>query len=226
MRHRRSWLRSAPATIPCPHLPATQRGHRPPDAHPHRRRGLDRLIGAWVSGQQPPPSRPPSPGRPQRAVAVDGKTLSGSGLTSVPRCTCWRPWTMPPCGPGPGRCRWQDQRDHPVPAAAGRPRSTQHGHDGRRDPHATRARHLAGRGEARRLRPAGKDNQPAFTTSSRLCPGPTSRWPTVPATVPTAVVSSAAFRSPPCLACGFPMPPRPFASPAGSAGCAVAGGAM
>jgi predicted transposase YbfD/YdcC len=36
-----------------------------------------------------------------------------------------------------------------------------------------------------------KDNQPAFTTNSRLCLGPTSRWPTVPATVPTAA------------ACGF-----------------------
>jgi hypothetical protein len=39
---------------------------------------LDRAIGAWLAGQQPPPSptRPSStPRRPQRAVAVDGKTL-------------------------------------------------------------------------------------------------------------------------------------------------------
>ena len=41
---------------------------------------LDRAVGAWLARQQPPPpaSRPP-PGRPRRAVAVDGKTLRGSG---------------------------------------------------------------------------------------------------------------------------------------------------
>jgi hypothetical protein len=39
---------------------------------------LDRAIGQWLTRQQPPPpaSRPPLP---QRAVAVDGKTLRGSG---------------------------------------------------------------------------------------------------------------------------------------------------
>jgi predicted transposase YbfD/YdcC len=43
---------------------------------------LDRAIGAWLAVQQPPPSptRPsPVPRRPHRAVAVDGKTLRGSG---------------------------------------------------------------------------------------------------------------------------------------------------
>jgi predicted transposase YbfD/YdcC len=42
---------------------------------------LDRAIGRWLTRQQPPPpaSRPPPPQRPQRAVAVDGKTLRGSG---------------------------------------------------------------------------------------------------------------------------------------------------
>jgi hypothetical protein len=41
---------------------------------------LDRAIGAWLAAQQPPPT-PPSPiPRPwRRAVAVDGKTLRGSG---------------------------------------------------------------------------------------------------------------------------------------------------
>jgi predicted transposase YbfD/YdcC len=41
---------------------------------------LDRAIGQWLARQQPPPpaSRPP-PRRPPRAVAVDGKTLRGSG---------------------------------------------------------------------------------------------------------------------------------------------------
>jgi predicted transposase YbfD/YdcC len=43
---------------------------------------LDRAIGAWLAVQQPPPSptRPsPVSRRPHRAVAVDGKTLRGSG---------------------------------------------------------------------------------------------------------------------------------------------------
>jgi hypothetical protein len=42
---------------------------------------LDRTIGAWLAGQQPPPPAGLSPpGRPpRRAVAVDGKALRGSG---------------------------------------------------------------------------------------------------------------------------------------------------
>jgi predicted transposase YbfD/YdcC len=43
---------------------------------------LDQVIGRWLAEQQPPPptSRPPPPPRrPWRAVAVDGKTLRGSG---------------------------------------------------------------------------------------------------------------------------------------------------
>jgi predicted transposase YbfD/YdcC len=40
---------------------------------------LDRAIGAWLADQRPPPG-PSPPGRsPRRAVAVDGKTLRGSG---------------------------------------------------------------------------------------------------------------------------------------------------
>jgi hypothetical protein len=43
---------------------------------------LDQVVGAWLARQQPPvpTSRPPpAPRRPPRAVAVDGKTLRGSG---------------------------------------------------------------------------------------------------------------------------------------------------
>jgi predicted transposase YbfD/YdcC len=43
---------------------------------------LDRAIGAWLAAQQPPAptTRPPPASRlPRRAVAVDGKTLRGSG---------------------------------------------------------------------------------------------------------------------------------------------------
>jgi hypothetical protein len=39
---------------------------------------LDRVIGAWLAGQQPPTRPPPTP-HPRRAVAVNGKTLRGSG---------------------------------------------------------------------------------------------------------------------------------------------------
>jgi predicted transposase YbfD/YdcC len=48
---------------------------------------LDRAIGAWLAAQQPPPATPPSPPpRPWRqAVAVDGKTLRGSGHHPSPQ---------------------------------------------------------------------------------------------------------------------------------------------
>jgi hypothetical protein len=41
---------------------------------------LDLAIGRWLADQQPPTTRPPPP-RPawRQAVAVDGKTLRGSG---------------------------------------------------------------------------------------------------------------------------------------------------
>jgi predicted transposase YbfD/YdcC len=41
---------------------------------------LDRAIGAWLADQPPPPANPSPPARPpRRVVAVDGKTLRGSG---------------------------------------------------------------------------------------------------------------------------------------------------
>ena len=42
---------------------------------------LDRAIGAWLAARPPPrPANPPPPARsPRRAVAIDGKTLRGSG---------------------------------------------------------------------------------------------------------------------------------------------------
>jgi predicted transposase YbfD/YdcC len=49
---------------------------------------LDRVIGAWLASQQPPPANPPpsSTRWPWRqAVAVDGKTLRGSGHHATPR---------------------------------------------------------------------------------------------------------------------------------------------
>jgi predicted transposase YbfD/YdcC len=49
---------------------------------------LDRAIGAWLAGQQPSsaaPRPPPAPSPPRRAVAVDGKTLRGSGHHGHPQ---------------------------------------------------------------------------------------------------------------------------------------------
>jgi predicted transposase YbfD/YdcC len=47
---------------------------------------LDRAIGAWLAAQQPSPlaNLPPPASSPRRAVAVDGKTLRGSGHRSNP----------------------------------------------------------------------------------------------------------------------------------------------
>ena len=48
---------------------------------------LDRAIGAWLAAQSPPPASPPSPApHPWRqAVAIDGKTLCGSGHHNSPQ---------------------------------------------------------------------------------------------------------------------------------------------
>jgi hypothetical protein len=48
---------------------------------------LDRAIGAWLAAQSPPPASPPSPApHPWRqAVAIDGKTLRGSGHHNSPQ---------------------------------------------------------------------------------------------------------------------------------------------
>jgi predicted transposase YbfD/YdcC len=50
---------------------------------------LDQVIGRWLADQQPPPptSRPPPPAQPawRQVVAVDGKTLRGSGHHPSPQ---------------------------------------------------------------------------------------------------------------------------------------------
>jgi hypothetical protein len=64
---------------------------RPPEATVRRvlarvdSDALDLAIGRWLADQQPPQPRPW-----RRAVAVDGKTLRGSGTTAARRSTCSR----------------------------------------------------------------------------------------------------------------------------------------
>ena len=47
---------------------------------------LDRAIGAWLAARPPPPpaNPPPAARSPRRAVAIDGKTLRGSGHHNGP----------------------------------------------------------------------------------------------------------------------------------------------
>jgi hypothetical protein len=79
---------------------------------------LDRAIGAWLAVQHLPANPPSSTPRPWRwAVAVDGKTVRGSGHPHAHRSTCWRRWTTPPCRPGPDRRGRHHQPDHRVSAA-------------------------------------------------------------------------------------------------------------
>jgi DDE family transposase len=86
--------------------------HIDPDA-------LDRAIGAWLAGQQPssPATRPPPASTtrpPRRAVAVDGKTLRGSGHHHTAAVHLLGDGPHQPRGPRPGRRRPHHQRDHPV----------------------------------------------------------------------------------------------------------------
>jgi hypothetical protein len=49
---------------------------------------LDLVISQWLADQQPQSSPSPPPPRPRRVVAVDGKTLRGSGHHAARKCTC------------------------------------------------------------------------------------------------------------------------------------------
>jgi AAA ATPase domain len=81
------------------------RAFRPPGEATVRRvlarieaEALDRTIGAWLASQQPPPANPPPPPTPRpwrQGVAVDGKTLRGSGHHQARRSTCSPRWTKP-----------------------------------------------------------------------------------------------------------------------------------
>jgi hypothetical protein len=110
------WLADQPPLPPTtrPPLPPTTRPPLPPTTRPP--------LPPTTRPPLPPTTRPPPRPAWRQAVAVDGKTLRGSGhhetapvhlLAVMDHTSRWRP--------GPDRRGHQDQRDLPVPAAAGGP---------------------------------------------------------------------------------------------------------
>jgi hypothetical protein len=186
---------------------------------------LDRAIGAWLARQQPPPptSRPP-PRRPPRAVAVDGKTLRGSGHPTPPvhllaamdhatggvlaqtdveaatnEITRFRPLLD-----------HLDLADTVITADA---LHTQREH----------ADWLVTHKHADYILLV-KATSPRSTTGSPRCGGARFRSPTAPATAAMAASRSAACRSPPSPAWTSPTSAKRSVSPAGSARLPAAAG--
>ena len=189
---------------------------------------LDRAIGAWLAGQQPPPPTrpPPAPGPWRRAVAVDGKTLRGSGHHHSPpvhllaamdhttRAVLAQTDVDPPPTRSPGSSRCWSGLDLAGQVVTADALHTQREH----------ADWLVTHKHADYLLIV-KANQPTLHHQLDACPGARSPSPTTPATAATAGSRSAACRSPPSPAWTSPTPPRPCASPAGSGPLPAAAGA-
>jgi hypothetical protein len=187
---------------------------------------LDRAIGAWLAVQQPPPSptRPsPVPRRPHRAVAVDGKTLRGSGHhgTAPMHLLAAMDHTS-------GAVLAQTNVEHTTNEIArfrpllGRLALTDTVLTA--DALHTQREHadwLVTHKHAAYLLVV-KANQPRSTSSSRCCRGATSPSPTPPTTAATAGSRPAACRSPPSPAWTSPTPSRLCGPPDGSAPLAAA----
>jgi hypothetical protein len=176
---------------------------------------LDRAIGAWLADQQPPPANPSPPVRPpRRAVAVDGKTLRGSGHHGTAQVHLLAVMDHTSCAvlaqTDVGHTTNEITQFQPLLAGldlAGQVVTADALH--------THADWLVGVKHAAYLLIV-KGNQPACTTSSPPCSGATSPSPTTPATAATAAWRSAVSRSPPWMAWTSPTPPRRSGSPAGS----------
>jgi Transposase DDE domain len=118
---------------------------------------LDLVIGRWLADQQLPQPQPAW----RRAVAVDGKTLRGSGhhghaqvhlLAAMDHTSCSVLGQTDVDQTTNEIARFRPLLDGLDPAGQG--------HHRRRTPHPARPRRLAGHRQARRLRPDRKD-QPA-----------------------------------------------------------------
>jgi hypothetical protein len=129
------------------------------------------------------------------------------------------------CGPGPGRGGRQDQRDRPVPAAAGGAGPCRAGRHRRRRARPARPRRLAGHPKARRL-PADREGQPAQPAP----PAVLLPWREVPLADHTrhrghGRVEVRRLQVTTVAGLGFLVPPRRSGSPDGSAPLAAAAGA-
>jgi DDE_Tnp_1-associated/Transposase DDE domain len=189
---------------------------------------LDQLIGCWLATQQPPQATSRPPPRPawRQAVAVDGKTLRGSGHHHT------APVHLLAAMDHTSRAVLAQTHVDTTTNEIARFRPLLEGLDlaGRvltADALHTQREHadwLVTNKHAAYLLVV-KANQPPCTSNSRPCPGAPSPSPTTPATAATAGPRPAACKQPPSLAWTSPTPPRPSASPDESAHLPAGAGA-
>jgi hypothetical protein len=184
-------------------------------------------IGAWLARQQPPTSRPPPPPCwPRRAVAVDGKTLRGSGhhghgqvhLLAVMDHTTRAVLAQTDVEAATNEITrfWPllDRLDLAATVVTADALHTQREH----------ADWLVTRKHAAYLLVV-KANQPTLHQQLQRLPWREVPSPTTPTTAATATSRPAGCRSPPSPASGSPTPPRPSGSPAGSGRLTAGAGA-
>jgi hypothetical protein len=174
---------------------------------------LDRAIGAWLASQQPPSTPHP----PRQAVAVDGKTLCGSGHHPHPQVHLLA--VMDHASRAVLAQTQVDAKTNQITGfqplldgldLAGRVLTADAMHTQREH-----ADWLVTHQHAAYLLIV-KANQCALHHQLSTLPGARSPSKTTPTTAATAAPRSAACKPPPSLAWTSPTPPRPSASPAES----------
>jgi len=186
---------------------------------------LDAALGRWLADQQPPVPTTRTPPATRPAVAVDGKTLRGSGHHPNPQVHL-----LAVMGHTSRAVLGQTDVDATTNEIA-RFRPLLDGLDltdtvVTADALHTQREHadwLVTVKHAAYLLIV-KGNQPTLTSNSRSCRGARSPSPITPATEGTAGPRPAASKSPPSLAWTSPTPPRPSGSPAGSGRLAAGAG--